>query len=211
MFKVNNNMTKNPKWIYFNFNPWKAHIGDCAIRAISAATGLDYREVCKKLGVSYKNGHGLIRDTGIDLNDIYKVFGDYFDIVEDYYDNYAFTPDEFKGSKEDEEMRRFDELHGIDAVSKTTLNDFCDEFAGQGKFLVGLVGNPEAKIPQYRNKNAGHIVYVNLSPNAKRQGFVDNFDSGELLVDAYMRLNKVEPKSSPKHYKYDMKNHKFVL
>lgn len=36
-------------WMNANFNPWKAHIGDCAIRAIAAATGLDYRIVCKKL------------------------------------------------------------------------------------------------------------------------------------------------------------------
>ena len=202
---------KNPKWIYFNFNPWKAHINDCAIRAISGATGLDYREVCRQLGVSYKNGKGLIRNIGIDLNDIENKFNDYFDIVEDYYDNYAFTPDEFEGSKEDEEIRKFEELQGIDAVSKTTLNDFCNEFAGQGKFLVGLVGNPDAKVTEYRSKGAGHIVYVNLSPNAKRQGFIDTFDSGELLVDSYMRLKTVEPKTSPKHYKYDMKTHKFIV
>ena len=204
-------MQKNPKWIYFNFNPWKTHIGDCAIRAISGATGLDYREVCKQLGVSYKNGKGLIRDTGIDLYDIKQKFNDYFDIVEDYYENYEFTPDEYEGSDEDLEMRKFEELQGIDAVSKTTLNDFCDEFAGQGKFLVGLVGNPEAKVPEYRSRDAGHIVYANLSPNAKRQGFVDIFDSGEMLVDSYMRLNKVEPKISPRHYKFDVKTRKFVI
>ena len=72
----------------------------------------------------------MIRDTGIDLYAIKEKFNDYFDIVEDYYENYEFTPDEFKGSKEDEEMRKFEELQGIDAVSKTTLNEFCDEFAG---------------------------------------------------------------------------------
>lgn len=204
-------MQKNPKQIYFNFNPWKAHIADCAIRAISGATGLDYREVCKQLGVSYKKGKGLIREIGIDLNDIKEKFNDYFDIVEDYYENYEFTPDEFKGSDEDLEMRKFEELQGIDAVSKTTLNEFCDEFAGQGKFLVGLVGNPKAKEPKLRNKANGHIVYVNLSPNASRQGFVDTFDSGDMLVDSYMRLKKVEPKSSPRHFKYDMDTHQFVL
>ena len=204
-------MQKNSKWINFNFNPWKAHTGDCAIRSISGATGLDYREVCKQLGVSYKNGKGLIRNIGIDLNDIKEKFNDYFDIVEDYYENYEFTPDEFKGSDEDLEMRKFEELQGIDAVSKTTLNEFCDEFTGQGKFLVGLVGNPEAKVPEFRSRDAGHIVYVNLSPNAKRQGFIDTFDSGDMLVDSYMRLRKVEPKSSPRHFKYDMDTHQFVL
>jgi len=55
-------------WMNFNYNPWKAHVGDCAIRAVVAATGLDYREVCKRLHVSYARGKGLRRDTGIDLD-----------------------------------------------------------------------------------------------------------------------------------------------
>ena len=80
--------------------------------------------------MSYKNGKGLIRDTGIDLNDIEEVFDEYFDVVEDYYDNYDFVPDECKGSDEDLEMKRFEAMNDIDAVSKTTLNDFCEEFAG---------------------------------------------------------------------------------
>lgn len=92
---------KNPYWIFFNFNPWKQHIGDCAIRAISAATGLDYREVCNRLGVSYANGKGLIRDKGIGLRAIEKKFKEYFDIIEDFYDNYEFVPDDMKGSEED--------------------------------------------------------------------------------------------------------------
>ena len=37
---------ENSKFIKFNYNPWKARTGDCAIRAIVAATGLDYRVVC---------------------------------------------------------------------------------------------------------------------------------------------------------------------
>lgn len=51
----------------FNFNPWKAHVGDCAIRAVCAAIGMRYELVCKEFGVSWKRGKGLIRDTGIDL------------------------------------------------------------------------------------------------------------------------------------------------
>lgn len=204
-------MANNRHHVNFNFNPWKQRINDCAIRAVSGATGLDYREVCKRFGVSYKNGKGLIRGTGIDLNDIEEVFDEYFDVVEDYYDNYDFVPDEFKGSDEDLEMKRFEAMNDIDAVSKTTLNDFCEEFAGQGKFLVSGVSNPNAKDPIIRNKNFGHIVYVNLSKNAKHPGFVDIGDSGEMLVDAYMRVAKTEPKDSPKHWKYDYENHKFIL
>lgn len=202
---------KNPYWIRFNFNPWKQYTGDCAIRAISNATGLDYREVCKRLKVAYKNGKGLIRDTGIDLDKIEWVFNEYFDIVEDYYDNYDFVPDEFKDSDEDLAIRKFEELNRIDAVSKTTLNDFCKEFAGQGKFLISLTGNPKSKIPEYRSRDAGHIVYANLSPKAIKQGFVDTFDSGDFLVDAYMRLKKKEPVNSPYHYKYDKKTHSFIV
>jgi len=61
-------MATNPKLIKFNFNAWGQNISDCAIRAVVAATGLDYREVCKRFGVSYKKRKGLIRDTGIDLD-----------------------------------------------------------------------------------------------------------------------------------------------
>lgn len=204
-------MASNPNWVNFNYNPWRKHLSDCAIRAISGATGLDYREVCKQLGVSYKNGQGLIRNTGIDLDDIEERFGEYFDIVEDYYDNYNFVPDEFKGSDEDIAMQKFDALNGIGAVSKTTLNDFCKEFAGQGKFLVGLVGNPNAKNPIIKNVNDGHIVYANLDHSAKKPGFVDVFDAGEMLVDSYMRVARREPANSPRHWKFDLKQKRFIV
>lgn len=65
----------------FSFNPWKAKVGDCAIRAIVAAIGMRYELVCKELGVSWKRGKGLIRDTGIDLDKIKSTFDSYFDIV----------------------------------------------------------------------------------------------------------------------------------
>lgn len=78
--------------------------------------------------MSYKKGKGLIRDTGIDLDKIEEIFSEYFDIVEDFYDNYDFVPDEMKDSKENIELQKFDMLNGINAVSKTTLNDFIDMF-----------------------------------------------------------------------------------
>ena len=53
--------SKNPYWIKFNFNCYGRNIPDCAIRSVSAATGLDYREVCKRFGVSYTKGRGLRR------------------------------------------------------------------------------------------------------------------------------------------------------
>lgn len=203
-------MTSNSYLIRFNYNPWKARTGDCAIRAIVAATGLDYREVCRRLGVSWKNGKGLIRDTGIDLEDVKRVFNEYFDIIEDYSENFNFVPDEFKDSYEDDEMRMFDLQNGIDLDSSgITLHEFVEEFKNQGSFIVSCVGNPNAKDPKCRN--GGHLVYVNCLPNSKKQGFIDSWDSSEMLVDAYMRVKKREPMNSPLHWKYDKENHAFIL
>ena len=200
---------KSQYWIKFNYNPWKANIGDCAIRSIVAATGLDYREVCKRLGVAWKYGKGLIRDTGIDLEDVKRVFGKYFDIIEDFADNYAFVPDEFKDSQEDDELRTLELQYGItNDSSGIMLKEFIDQFENQGAFLVSCIGNPNAT-----NNNAkydGHLVYVQCIPG-KRHGFIDSWDSSEMLVDAYMRVIKKEPFNSPLHWKYDRENHKFIV
>lgn len=200
--------TNTSKWINFNFNPWNARAPDCAIRAVSAATGLDYREVCKRLGVSWKKDKGLVRDSGIDLNDVEYVFDEYFDIIEDYYDNYNFVPDEYKDTLYAKQLDAFDQQSGIDAVSKTTLNEFIDEFKNQGIFIVGLVGNPNAK--NLASRSGGHFTCVKCLPG-KKQGFVDTWDCGEMLVDSYMRVKKQEPVNSLKHWKYDREKHKFII
>lgn len=199
----------NPYWIYFNFNPFGKMIDDCAVRAIVAATGLDYRIVCKRLGMAYAKGRGLVRQSGVDLNDIKQKFNSYFDIVEDYYENYDFVPDEYKDSKENDELQAFDIANGIDAVSNDTLNDFCNLFAGQGTFLVALAPTKDSKNTLARTN--GHIVCAKLGKNARRQGFVDTWDSGDMRVDTYMRVAKTEPKDSPLHWKYDIKKHKFIV
>lgn len=129
----------------YNFNPWNKHLSDCSIRAIVAATGLCYEEVCRRLKLKFKNGYGLVRDSGVELYDIEHVFDEYFDIVEDYYDNQDFVPDEFKDSLENTEMDMIDATLGVDAVSNDTLEDFIELNKGQGVFLVSLVGNPEAE------------------------------------------------------------------
>jgi hypothetical protein len=64
-----------------NYNKWGKNIGDCAIRAICAGIEMDYEKVCKRLGVAHKRGWGLIRDTGIKLEDIKEKFDEYFDVV----------------------------------------------------------------------------------------------------------------------------------
>ena len=177
---------------------------------MSAATGLSYKEVCKRFGVAFAKGKGLRRDTGIDLKDIKQKFSDYFDIVEDYYDNSTFVPDEYKGTDVNDEMDKFDVDNGIDLVSGDTLNDFCDYFNNQGTFLVSLVNNPKSPNPAV-SRPGGHIVCAKLSRNAKRKGFVDTWDSGDMLVDAYMRVVKTEPKDSPLHWKYDYDKKQFIV
>lgn len=201
--------TTNRKFICFNFNPWGKIAPDCSIRAISAATGLDYREICKKFGFSYKNGYGMIRQSGVNLTDIKHVFNEYFDIVEDFYDNYNFVPDEYKDSIEASQMDFIDSTLDVNAVTGITLNEFIDMFRNRGTFLVSVTGNPKAKNPNART--GGHIVCANCSPINKKQGFIDIWDSGEMLVDAYMRIKKVEPMNSPKHWRYDREKHRFIV
>lgn len=202
-------MAKNPRWIHFNFNPWKKDISDCMIRAVVAATGLNYKEVCKKFGVSYILGKGLRRDTGIDLHDVEQKFADYFGVVENYYDNFDFVPDEYKDSKENDDLQAFELQNGIDSISGNTLNDFCDQYAGQGVFLVSLHGDGKSKIKQVREGD--HIVCAKLNKEAKRQGFIDTWDSGDMRVDAFMQVIKTEPKDSPLHWKFDYEKKRFIV
>lgn len=104
----------------FNFNPWKQRIGDCAIRAVSAGIGMSYIDVCKALHVAWKKGYGLVRDTGIDLEDIKKTFNDYFGNVTDFSEE---VPDELKDMAD--ELTKFDAEHGIDTESSgITIEEF---------------------------------------------------------------------------------------
>lgn len=207
---MNSNRQRSQYWKNANFNPWGVHTGDCAIRAITAATGLDYRIVCRRLHATYKNGHGLLRDTGIDLHTIESAFSEYFDIVEDFYDNIDFVPPEMIGSKEAQELEMFDASNGIGAASSMTLQEFMTTYRDNGVFLVSLVGNPNASNPILRDPEDGHIVCARCV-RGKPHCFIDTFDSHEMCVDTYMRLAKAEPTSSPLHWKYDMAQHKFIL
>lgn len=200
----------NSKFIKFNFNPWRQRIPDCFVRAVCAATGLDYREVCKKYGISYKNGKGVIRDTGLSLRKIEQVFSDYFDVVENFSDDMDFVPDEYVDSKENAELQKFDIEHGIDSASGITLNEFVDLFKDKGTFLVSLKLNPEVHKNAQSSRIAGHITCVKCIPG-KKQGFIDTWDCGDMLVDAYMRVIKKEPADSPLHWKYDKEKHEFII
>lgn len=197
-------------FIKFNFNPWKqAAVDDCAIRAVSGATGLSYKEVCKRYGMAYRNGYGLIRKTGIDLEDIKQKFDEYFDIVQDFSEDMDFVPDEMRDTFDAKLAKALDQATGSEYASGITLEDFCDMYDGQGDFLVGLSPNPEAK--DEAAKTGGHIVLAKLSNASKRKGFVDTWDSSEMLVDSFMRIAKKEPKNSPLHWKYDYVNHRFIV
>lgn len=191
----------------FNANPWKQNISDCVIRAIVMAIGMKYELVCKELGVAWKRGRGLIRDTGIYLDDIKRVFDPYFDKVEDYNEE---LPPELVDDSAFADMMRIDmELGVAENESGITLAEFLDLYAGQGVFLVNLVGNPAAKNVNLRRDADAHIVCAKCLPG--RQGFaIDTFDSSEMIVDAYMRVKAPVPRSDPRHWVYDKERHCFA-
>ena len=168
----------------FNFNPWKQRIGDCAIRSTSIALNMSYVAVCNAFHVKWKNGYGLVRDTGIDLDQIKNTFGDYFGNVTDFSEE---LPMELQ--TKDDEMTKFDLANGIDSSSSgITVNEFVDMFQNEGRFLVGCL-SPK--------KKEGHIVYV----NADKKYFIDTFDCGNFIVDSWMQIEKVVPKEDPRRLK----------
>lgn len=176
-----------------NYNKWDKNIGDCAIRAICAGIEMDYEKVCKRLGVKYKRGWGLIRDTGIKLDNIKEKFDEYFDKVQDYNEVYDFKDDISK----DEYMNLdlWDNEDDDQFSSGDTLEDFLLMYNG-GEYLIGLVGNKNAKSNEC--KKGGHIVYGN---SLSVPYFVDTWDCREMLVDCYMRIDKKVPENSIEHYK----------
>lgn len=184
----------------FSFNPWKKNIGDCAIRAVVAAIGMKYELVCKEFGVSWKRGYGLIRDTGIDLEDIKQTFDEYFDVVEDFNEE---LPQDLMDDPAFAQARFMNAALGIeDNCSGITLAEFLDLYRGQGTFLVGLVSNPDAKSAACKRPNAGHIVCAKCLRGKDGYAF-DTWDSSELLVDSFMRVKKKIPKDDPRHWIFD--------
>lgn len=174
----------SPYFYKCNYNPWKKKINDCAIRSVSAALNMSYVEVCKAFHVAWKNGYGLIRDTGIDLDDIKQTFDEYFDSVTDFNED---LPKDAKMQAMDDEMTKFDADNGIDSASSgITVNEFIDMHRGEGLFLVGCI-TPD-------HDRDGHIVYVNT--NALR--FVDTFDCGDFIVDAWLHIKQRLTKGDPR-------------
>lgn len=190
---------------FFSFNPWKARVGDCAIRAICAAIGLRYELVCKELGVSWKRGKGLIRDTGIDLELIKSKFDEYFDKVEDYAEE---LPPELLDDPAFTRAQVLDAALGVDEeTAGITLAEFLELYRGQGTFLVGLEGNPDAKNPNARK--GGHIVCAKCF-KGKQPFAIDSWSSEEMTVDSFMRVKKTIPKDDPRHWVWDAEHKCFA-
>ena len=166
----------------YNANPWKMNLPDCAIRATSLAINMPYVDVCKKLRVSFKTGHGLIRDSGIYLQKIKNAFDDYFDVVVDFEEE--LPPDAIPNidydtthlfDDDDEYADMPQENNEIDLAQWMVLNK------GLGLFLVGL-HNPISG-------GGGHLVCASTIA----MKFFDTWDCSSWKVDAWMRVRKREP------------------
>lgn len=171
-----------------NMNPWGKRIDDCAIRAVSAALQMKYNAVCKLFGKECKEGHGLAGKEGISLKLIKHRLSKFFDRVEDAFDTaWDKRPPEFEDVEFDPAIDADPDL-GID------LDDFCDMYAGTGRYLVSLVPSRRMKV---NGVNFGHIVYANLKPGCG--WFYDTWDCSKMMVEAYMRvkyiLNPEDPRS----------------
>lgn len=201
---------KNKKFIDFNFNPYKAHIDDCAVRAITAALGMRYELVCKQLGVSWRKGSGLIRSSGITLDVINSRFDEWFDVVQEFSGDYDSMPDDLKNDPEFQDLESLSITMGINNYTTgITLNDFCEMFAKQGIFLVGLAPNPNSR-NGYCRREGGHIVCAKCLKKYSVGYFIDTWDSGDMLVDSWMRVSKVIPPEDPRHWVFDKATHSFV-
>ena len=171
------------------------------------AIGMKYELVCKAFGVAWKSGKGLVRDTGIWLEDIKRVFGEYFGNVVDFSED---MPAELADDPEFIEMMKMDTELGVsEQTSGITLAEFLDLYEGQGQFLVGLVGNPMAENKVVSNPEDGHIVCARCIPG--KAGYaIDTFDSSEMIVDSFMHIVKSVPRTDPRHYVYDREHRCFA-
>ena len=156
---------------------------------------MSYPQVCKTLGVSYKKGYGLLRDSGIDLEEIKAKFNDYFGQITDFNEE---VPEELADIAND--VTKFELSMDIDSsTSGITLEEFILMFENEGRFLVGLVSP----------KGDGHIVFVNCSRG--RNFVVDTFNCLEFKVDSWMQITKTLPKDDSRRYIYDKNRHCFVV
>ena len=185
--QLNNNMSRPDRQVHeffkrYNANPWKRNISDCAIRATSLAINMPYVDVCRKLGVSFKNGHGLIRDSGIYLQKIKDAFDEYFDVVVDFGEE--LPPEDVPEIDYDTSHLFDDDEEYMDSPnenSEMSLAEWMVLNKGLGLFIVGL-HNPA-------NGVDGHLVCA----STLSMKFFDTWDCSDWKVDAWMRVRKRLP------------------
>ena len=182
----------DPYLVYYDANPWKTrHRNDCAIRSVKAAIGMRYAAVCEAFGRECARGTGLVGNAGINLDLIKKRFDNFFDVVEDAKDSaWENRPEEFDDME-------FDPLIDGENVMGMTLDDFCDIYGGQGRFLVSMQANPDAEYSAVRNLKGGHIVYADLRKDDDPK-YYDTWNCGECLVKAFMRVRGILKKTDPR-------------
>ena len=115
----------------FNFNKWGKNIGDCLVRAVVGAFGLDYEVACKLLKVDCRKGVGFTGDDGIDLYELEETLGKWIGPIEE------LLPNEDNPFKFDGEL---------------PLDEWVEAHRNDGKIYLVYVNDW---------KDGGHIVYVN--------------------------------------------------
>lgn len=78
---------KSKNFRNINYNKWRKNVGDCVIRAIVGALGLDYEIACKLMKVDCKKEIGFTGDDGIDLYDLEKTFKKWLGPIEELLPN----------------------------------------------------------------------------------------------------------------------------
>lgn len=173
-------------FVNFNANKWGKDHGDCAIRSLVMGIGMDYEQVCKKLGVPCVKNEGYIPTSadeteGVDLEVIKEKFSNFLGEEEDW-------------------ITKFPEEDPYKLMLAAPSLEKCmshRQFAG-GKYLVYLDDNEEM--------DGGHIVYVNGFKNY----FVDTFDCSKMGVQSWIKILRVVSPKSDLHYKYDPNTKQFI-
>jgi len=161
-------------WYDANFNPFGENIGDCMIRAVSAAIMMRYECVCGRLGYRFKDGRGLERQTGANLHRIMA-----------------------------SSLKRYFEPADRDALMihpGMTLRSFIDvasstvpaKGSGQGLYVV-FAADPKS--------GTGHAIYVCAGQNGDRF-FIDTFDSADYVVGSALKVKHQVGKNNPERLKY---------
>jgi hypothetical protein len=126
---------KSKNFRKINYNKWGKNIGDCLVRAVVGAFGLDYEVACKLLHVDCKKGVGFDGDDGIDLYQMERYLGKWMSPIKELLPS-EDDPFKFEG--------------------ELPLDKWVDEHKKDDKIYLVYVTDW---------KDGGHIVYVNCKKN----------------------------------------------